>query len=128
MTFLIALRNSHYKAVLTTCSKFLTQKSKLTSKYEFYLFQNSINSYFYINSSKCQKSPTNLYSNPAPPRTSFFPFGVEVCRGFLTLTKIDVIVGVCRILERVKDKMKDLDLNCEKSIFTSEFRFLCQSF
>ena len=63
---------------------------------------------------------------PAPPRTSFFPFGVEVCRGFLTLIRIDVIVGVCRILERVKDKMKDLDLNCEKSIFTGEFRFLCQ--
>ena len=38
--------------------------------------------------------------------------------GFLTLTRIDVIVRVCRILERVKDKMKDLDLNCEKIIFT----------
>ena len=44
----------------------------------------------------------------------------------MTLTRIDVKVGVYRILEQVKDKMKDLDLNCEKSIFTGEFRFLCQ--
>ena len=43
-------------------------------------------------------------------------------QGFLTLTRIDVKVGVYRIKARVKEKMKDLGLNCEKIIFTGDFK------
>ena len=46
--------------------------------------------------------------------------------GFLTLTRIDVQVGVYRILERVIIKMKVLDPKCPKSILTGELWFLCQ--